>query len=228
MNVRQQSSQKNIISLKTKWLEKVNKYFINNICKRYLNLYCIFQVTKAAWNPHDWFKYSVLISEDRGYFYPVGSTFDYSDFSWRKFARECIPFLGNWSRTTQNEVPTLLTETGFCLKELHKTCDSINDDIQTLLLYSKFNKDLDEIVKYLKDYSIIKYLREEDCYDPNIYRTCGLLKKNYINYQKKVCEFHKKLLEIKNKFPCLKKIFLTLIKKIIYLIKKIFFFRLAP
>ena len=66
------------------------------------------------------------------------------------------------------------------------------DDIQTLLLYSKFNKDLDEIVKYLKDYSIIKYLREEDCYDPNIYRTCGLLKKNCINYPKKVCEFQKK------------------------------------
>ena len=59
------------------------------------------------------------------------------------------------------------------------------DDIQTLLLYSKFNKDLDEIVKYLKDYSVIKYLREEDYCDPDIYRTCSHLKKNCINYEKK-------------------------------------------
>ena len=51
------------------------------------------------------------------------------------------------------------------------------DDIQTLLLYSQVYKDLNEIVKYLKDYSIIKYLREEACYDPNIYRTCSRLKK---------------------------------------------------
>ena len=65
------------------------------------------------------------------------------------------------------------------------------DDIQTLLSYSKFNKDLDEIVKYLKDYSIIKYLREEDCYEPNIYRTCSRLKKNYINYPKNIREFKK-------------------------------------
>ena len=134
----------------------------------------------AAWNRHNWFKYSVLISEDRDYFYPAGSMFDHSDFSWTVFAREFIPLLGNWLRTTQNEVPTLLAETAYCLKELHKTCDSMYDDIQTLLSYSKFNKDLDEIVKYLKDYSIIKYLREEDCYDPNIYCTCSHLKKNIV------------------------------------------------
>ena len=103
--------------------------------------------------------------------------FDHSDFSCREFAREFIPLLGNWLRTTQNELPTLLAETAYCLKELHKTSDSMYDDIQTLLSYSKFNKDLDEIAKYLKDYSIIKCLREEGCYDPNIYRTCSHLKK---------------------------------------------------
>ena len=37
--------------------------------------------------------------------------FDHSDFSWTVFAREFIPLLGNWLRTTQNEVPTLLAET---------------------------------------------------------------------------------------------------------------------
>ena len=32
-------AKKNATSLKTKLLEKVNKYFVNNVCKRYLNLY---------------------------------------------------------------------------------------------------------------------------------------------------------------------------------------------
>ena len=73
--------------------------------------------------------------------------FHHSDFSWREFVREFIPLLGNWLRTTQNEVPTLLVETANCLKELHKTCDSMYDEIEAPLSYSKFNKDLDEIVK---------------------------------------------------------------------------------
>ena len=51
------------------------------------------------------------------------------------------------------------------------------DDIQTLLSYSQVNKYLNEIAKYLKDYSIIKYLRKEDCYDRNVCRTCNRLKK---------------------------------------------------
>ena len=141
----------------------------------------------AAWNRHNWFKYSVLVSEDRDYFYPAGSMFDHSGFNWRKFAHEFIPLLGNWLRTTQNEVPTLLAESAYCLKELHKTCTSMYDDIQTLMLCSKFNIDLDEIVKYFKNYSIIKYLRAEDCYDPNIYRTCSCLEKGCMNYKKKIC-----------------------------------------
>ena len=145
----------------------------------------------AAWNRHNWFKYSILISEDRDYFYPAGSMFDHSDFSWRKFTCEFIPLLGNWLGTTQNEVPMLLAETAYCLKELHKTCDSMYDDMQTLLSYSKFNQDLDEIVKYIKVYNIIKYLREEDCYDPNIYRTCSRLKKYLLIIQKKSVNFKK-------------------------------------
>ena len=103
--------------------------------------------------------------------------FDHSDFNWREFVHEFIPLLGNWLRTTQNDVPTLLAETTYCLKELHETCDFMYDDIQTLLSYSQVNKDLNELVKYLKDYSIIKCFRKEDCYDPNIYRICSCLKK---------------------------------------------------
>ena len=88
--------------------------------------------------------------------------FDHSDKiwvnCWREFVGEFIPLLENWLRTTQNEVSMLPAETAYCLKELHKTCDFMYDDIQTLLSYSKFNIDLNEIVKYLKNYSIIKHL----------------------------------------------------------------------
>ena len=93
----------------------------------------------------------------------------------------------------------LIAETAYCLKQLHKTCDFIYDDIQTLLLQPKLNKDLNEIVNCLRDYSIIKHLREEDCYNTNIYCTCSHLKKYCVNYQKKkkkICEFQKNLLEI--------------------------------
>ena len=52
--------------------------------------------------------------------------FDETDFSWRDFAHGFIPLLGNWLKTTQkNEVPILLKGIVSCLKELHKTCDSI-------------------------------------------------------------------------------------------------------
>ena len=85
--------------------------------------------------------------------------FDHSDFSWTEFAREFILLLGNWLRTTQNEVPILLAETVCCLKELHKICDPIYKDIQTIPLFAQFN-DLDEIIKYLRDGDeLIKYLR---------------------------------------------------------------------
>ena len=88
--------------------------------------------------------------------------FDHSDKiwvnCWREFVGEFIPLLENWLRTTQNEVSMLPAETAYCLKELHKACDIMYDDIQTLLSYSKFNIDLNEIVKYLKNYSIIKHL----------------------------------------------------------------------
>ena len=104
----------------------------------------------AAWNQHNWLKYSVLISEDRDFFHPAGSMFDHSDFSWREFAPEFILLLGNWLRTTQNEIPILLAETVCCLKELHKICDPIYKDIQTLPLSAQFN-DLDGIIKYLRD-----------------------------------------------------------------------------
>ena len=85
--------------------------------------------------------------------------FDYSDFSWRVFGHEFIPLLRNWLRTTQNKAPTLLAETTSCLKELHKICDPIYKDIQTIPLFAQFN-DLDEIIKYLRDGDeLIKYLR---------------------------------------------------------------------
>ena len=86
----------------------------------------------------------------------------------REFAREFIPLLGNRLRTTQNEVPTLLAETASCLKELHKIFDPIYKDIQTLLWSAQFN-DIDEIIKYLRDYDIIKYLTDKKCFDSVIY-----------------------------------------------------------
>ena len=61
--------------------------------------------------------------------------FDHSDISCRKFVHEVIPLLGNCLRTTQNEVPTLLAETAYCLKELYKTCDSMYDDILKLVIF---------------------------------------------------------------------------------------------
>ena len=126
--------------------------------------------------------------------------FDHSDFSWREFAREFIPLLGNWLRTTQNEVPTLLAETALCLKELHKICDPIYKDVQTLLWSAQFN-DIDELIKYLRDYNISKYLRDKKCFDPVIYHTCDRLKKSCLNYPPKIHEFQKNLLDVKKKFP---------------------------
>ena len=167
----------------------------------------------VSWNRHNWLKYSVLISEDRDYFYPADSTFDHSDFSWREFVHEFIPLLRNWLGTTQNEFPTLLAETASCLKKLHKICDHIYKDIQTLLFSAQFN-DLDEIIKYSRDKDeLIKYLRDKDYFDPVIYHSCSRLKKNSLNYQKRIHEFQKNLLDIKKKFPGNKKIFFDLDEK---------------
>ena len=130
----------------------------------------------ATWKQHNWFRHSILISEDRDYFIQQAVCLIWVN-CWREFVGEFIPLLENWLRTTQNEVSMLPAETANCLKELHKTCDFMYDDIQTLLSYSQVNKYLNEIAKYLKDYSIIKYLRKEDCYDRNVYRTCNRLKK---------------------------------------------------
>ena len=92
-----------------------------------------------TWNRCNWFKYSILISEDLDHFHPANSIFDEPDFSWRDFAHEFIPLLGNWLKVTQkNEAPTSLKDIFSCLKELHKTCDSMYDDIQTLLLIPVF------------------------------------------------------------------------------------------
>ena len=79
-----------------------------------------------------------------------------------------------------------MAETVSCFKELHKICDPIYKDIQTLLLSAQFNN-LDEIIKYLRDGDeLIKYLRDEDYFDPVIYHTCSRLKKNCLNYPKKI------------------------------------------
>ena len=81
---------------------------------------------------------------------------------------EFIPLIGNWLRTTKIEVPGLLAETASCLKELHKIYDPIHKDIQMLLWSAQFN-DIDEIIKYLRDYDIIKYLTDKKCFDSVIY-----------------------------------------------------------
>ena len=98
-----------------------------------------------------------------------------------------------------------------------------------LLLSAQFN-DLDEIIKYLRDGDeLIKYLRDEDYFDPVIYHTCSRLKKNCLNYPKKVHEFRKKIVghqKRKKKFPGNRK--KKFEKKIIYLTKKIFSCHLAP
>ena len=97
-----------------------------------------------------------------------------------------------------------MAETFSCFKELHKICDPIYKDIQTLLLSAQFNN-LDEIIKYLRDGDeLIKYLRDEDYFDPVIYHTCSRLKKNCLNYPKKSPWISKKncwTSKKKKKFP---------------------------
>ena len=70
---------------------------------------------------------------------------------------EFIPQLRDWLKVTQkNEVPTSLKGIVSCLKELHITCDSIYDNIQTLLLTPKFyNHEVneDDIIEYVRDFS---------------------------------------------------------------------------
>ena len=135
----------------------------------------------------------------------VGSSsfFDLRDFSWREFASNFIPLIGNWLIATGKEVPTLLLETNFCLEELHEICNHMSEDIQTLLGSARFG-DLDEIVKYLMN---------NDYFYPDINCICERLKKNSFNYQKKIREFQKNLLKIKKKFPQGQKNFLDLDKK---------------
>ena len=70
----------------------------------------------------------------------------------------------------------ILSETTDCLNFLHDICDLVHDDICALLSCSKFNE-LDGLVEYLKDFSIIKYLREEDHHGLMFYQTCSRLKK---------------------------------------------------
>ena len=132
---------------------------------------------------------------------------------------------------SKNELPTSLKGIVSCLEKLHKTCDSIYDDIQRLLLTPKFyNHEVNEdgVIKYIRDFDIGKYFRDKSILDPAIYLTCNCLKENCLNYPKKVSEFQKNLLKIKKNFLVTKNFFLTLMKKIIYSITKNFFCRLAP
>ena len=93
-------------------------------------------------------------------------------------------------KNNTNEVSTLLAETASCLKELHKICDPLYKDIQMLLWSAQFN-DVDEIIKYLRDCGIIKYLRDENCFDPVIFRSCNRLKKIVLITPKKSMNFKK-------------------------------------
>ena len=99
-------------------------------------------------------------------------------------------------RNTKKEVPTSLKGIASCLKELHKTCDSLYDDIHTLLLTPKFyNHEVNEgdIIEYIRDFDIGKYFRYEGILDPTIYQTCvNRLKENCLNNPKKIREFIKK------------------------------------
>ena len=131
----------------------------------------------VAWNRHNWCKYCTLISNEDEYFIGSSSFFDLPNFSWRELAFNFIPLLGNWLRTT--EVLTLLLETNFCLEELHEICDHMSEDIQTLLGSTRFG-DLGEIVEYLTN---------NDYFYPDINCICERLKKNSLNYLKKICEF---------------------------------------
>ena len=45
--------------------------------------------------------------------------FDQPDFSWREFALQFTPLMGNWLRLTKNEIPKLMSETAECLNNLH-------------------------------------------------------------------------------------------------------------
>ena len=87
------------------------------------------------------------------------------------------------------------------------------DDIHALLSCSKF-KNLDQLVEYLKDFSIMKYLREEDHYDLMFYQICTRLRRNCKAYPKKIQTFQNKLLEVKKKFPSNEKKFFNLDRKV--------------
>ena len=78
----------------------------------------------------------------------------------------------------------LLLETSFCLQDLHKICDHMSEDIQTLLGSTRFG-DLDEIVEYLTN---------NDYFYPDISYICKRLKKISLHHPTKVREFQKNLL----------------------------------
>ena len=112
--------------------------------------------------------------------------------------------------TEKNEVPTSLKGIVSCLKELHKTCVSIYDNIKTILLTPKlYNRQVneDDIIEYIRDFDIGKYFQDESVLDSAIYQTCKRIKENSFNYPKKINEFNKNLLTIKKNFLVTKKIF---------------------
>ena len=96
----------------------------------------------------------------------------------------------------------------FLFKKLHKTCDSIFDDVQALLLTPKFyGRKVNEnyIIEYIKNFDISKYFRGKIILCPAVYQTCNRLKENYLNYPKLSVNFKKVCLRSKKSFPVTKK-----------------------
>ena len=176
-------------------------------------LCCIFWVvSRVLLSRYNWFKHEVLISRGKEYFHTAGPTFQQHDFSWREFAIHFTPLVGNWLRLTKRETLELISEIAECLNHLHSICDFMYDNIHALLSCSKF-KNLDQLVEYLKDFSIMKYLREEDHYDLMLYQICTRLSRNCKAYPKAIQTLQNKLLVVKKIFPITKKSFLILIEK---------------
>ena len=124
-------------------------------------LCCIFQDrSRVLLGRDNWFKHGILILRRKDYFNAAGSLLDHPDFSWRKFALQFTPLLGNWLRLTKEtkKIPEILSETTDCLNIIHDICELIHNDICVLLSCSIFNN-LEGFVEYLKDFS------EEDHHD---------------------------------------------------------------
>ena len=153
-------------------------------------LCCIFQEqSRVVLNRNNCFKYGVLTSRRKDYLYSAGLSFDHLDFSWREFALQFTPLLGNWLRLTKNEMPQILSETADCLNILHDNCAWRYTCTSTLFKIQRLNR----LVEYLEDFSIIKYLKEEDHHDLMFYQTCSRLKKtvgsicDQFKRSKKIC-----------------------------------------